>query len=127
MLQHTVEMEEGPITLFEDFKQQYDDEISSNLVSSTESLKVLLQLLTAPGLEDWAEDFMDQYQDEMKEDLDADEEKAEALHTIMLQLLVGSIWGKLDEDDEEWVEDKRDELEEFLAVVEEIREILPED
>ena len=127
MFQHTVEMEEGPITLFEDFKQQYDDEISSNLVSSTECLKGLLQLLTAPGLEDWAEDFMNQYQDEMKEDLDADEEKAEALHTIMLQLLGGSIWGKLDEDDEEWVEVKRDELEEFLAVVEEIREILPED
>ena len=113
--------------MLEDFKQNYDEIISSNLVSSTESLKVLLQLLTAPGLEDWADDFIDQFQDEMKEDLDADEEKAEALHTIMLQLLGGSIWGKLDEDDEEWVEVKRDELEEFLAVVEEIREILPED
>ena len=115
-------MEGGPITLLEDFKQNYDEIISSNLVSSTESLKVLLQLLTAPCSEDWADDFIDQFQDEMKEDLDADEEKAE----VLLGLLE-SLRGKLDEDDEEWVEDKMDELEEFLAVVEEIREILPED
>ena len=108
--------------MLEDFKQNYDEIISSNLVSSTESLKVLLQLLTAPGLEDWADDFIDQFQEEMKEDLDANEEKAE----VLLGLLE-SLRGKLDEDDEEWVEDKRDELEEFLAVVEEIREILPED
>ena len=107
--------------MLEDFKQIYDEIISSNLVSSTESLKVLLQLLTAPCSEDWA-DFIDQFQDVMKEDLDADEEKAE----VLLGLLE-SLRGKLDEDDEEWVEDKRDELEEFLAVVEEIREILPED
>ena len=108
--------------MLEDFKQNYDELISSNLVSSTESLKVLLQLLTAPGLEDWADDFIDQFQDEMKEDLDADEEKAE----VLLGLLE-SLRGKLDEDDEEWVEDKMDELEEFLAVVEEIKDILPED
>ena len=115
-------MEGGPITILaEDFKQHYDEVISSNVVSSTESLKVLLQLLTAPGLEDWAEDFIDQFQDEMKEELDADEEKAE----VLLGLL-GSL-GKLDEDDEECIEDRRDELEEFLDLVEEIKEILPED
>ena len=35
--------------------------------------------------------------------------------------------GKLDEDDEEWVEDKRYELEEFLDVVKKLKEVLPED
>ena len=108
--------------MLEDFKQIYDEIISSNLVSSTESLKVLLQLLTAPCSEDWADDFIDQFKDVMKEDLDADEEKVEEL-----LLILDFGFCKLDEDDEEWIEDKRDELEEFLAVVEEIREILPED
>ena len=112
--------------MLEDFKQIYDEIISSNLVSSTESLKVLLQLLTAPCSEDWADDFIDQFQDVMKEDLDADEEKVE----VLLELLENfCLWGKLalDEDDEEWVEDKRGELEEFRSVLYEFRWIIPED
>ena len=117
-------MEGGPIILLEDFKHNYDELISSNLVSSTVSLKVLLQLLTAPGLEDWAEDFIDQFQDEMKEELDADEEKVEELLQI-LELFME--FKKLDEDDEEWIEDKRGELEEFLFVLYEIGGIIPED
>lgn len=84
----------------EDFKQQYEI-ISSNVVTSTEALKFLLQLLTAPGLEDWSEDFIDQFHDAMKENLDADEEKAEVLLGLLGSL--GSL-GKLDKDDEEWVE-----------------------
>ena len=110
--------------MLEDFKQIYDEIISSNLVSSTESLKVLLQLLTAPCSEDWADDFINQYQDVMKEELDADEEKVEELLQI-LELFME--FKKLDEDDEEWIEDKRVELEEFLFVLYEIGGIIPED
>ena len=91
-------MERRSNLIEENDKQLYDENISSNLVSSMEALKVLFQLLTAPGLEEWGRNFMDQFQDEMKRDLEEDEEKAEVLLEVMESL------GKIYEDDEEWIE-----------------------
>lgn len=114
-------MERRSNLIEENDKQLYDENISSNLVSSMEALKVLFQLLTAPGLEEWGRNFMDQFQDEMKRDLEEDEEKAEVLLEVMESL------GKIYEDDEEWIDSKKDELEEFLTVIEDLKELLPED
>ena len=108
----------------EEFRQQYDDNISESLLSSMEALKVLLQLLTSHEFSDWREEFLDAFQDEMKKDLDGDEEKAQVLLGVM-ETLAG-----INEDDEEeleWIERKKDELEEFLTVVEDLKELLPED
>ena len=105
------------------FKQQYEENVSSNLVSSTEALKVLLQLLTSPDFANWGDEFIDQYQDEMKKDLEEDEQKAE----VLLELL--EYLGRIQEEDEElqWIERKKGELEEFLSVIEDLKEFLPED
>ena len=103
------------------FKQQYEENISSNLVSSIEALKVLLQLLNSPDFANWGDEFIDQYQDEMKKDLEEDEEKAEALLKVM------DSFGRIYEEEEEWIQAKKDELEEFLSVIEELLEFFPED
>ena len=108
----------------EEFRQQYDDNISESLLSSMEALKVLLQVLTSHEFSDWREEFLDAFQDEMKKDLDGDEEKAQVLLGVMETL------ARINEDDEEeleWIERKKDELEEFLTVVEDLKELLPED
>ena len=107
----------------EEFRQQYDDNISESLLSSMEALKVLLQLLTSHEFSDWREEFLDEFQDEMKKDLEGDEEKAQVLLGVMETLT------RIYEDDEklEWIERKKDELEEFLTVIEDLNELLPED
>ena len=108
----------------EEFRQQYDDNISESLLSSMEALKVLLQLLTSHEFSDWREEFLDEFQDEMKKDLEGDEERAQVLLGVMETL------ARINEDDEEeleWIERKKDELEEFLTVVEDLKELLPED
>ena len=108
----------------EEFRQQYDDNISESLLSSMEALKVLLLLLTSHEFSDWREEFLDEFQDEMKKDLEGDEERAQVLLGIMETL------ARINEDDEEeleWIERKKDELEEFLTVVEDLKELLPED
>ena len=105
------------------FKQQYEENISSNLVSSIEALKVLLQLLNSPDFANWGDEFIDQYQDEMKKDLEEDEEKAE----VLLELL-GYLGRTLEEDEDlDWIERKKRELEEFLSVIGDLKEFLPED
>merc|ERR1711936_1170386 len=101
-----VEMEGRSITM-EEFRQQYDDNISESLLSSMEALKVLLQLLTSHEFSDWG-----------------DEERAQVLLGVMETL------ARINEDDEEeleWIERKKDELEEFLTVIEDLKELLPED
>ena len=107
----------------EEFRQQYDDNISENIVSSMEALKVLFQLLTSPEFSDWREEFMDEFQDEMKKDLEGDEENAQVLMGLMENL------ARINEDDEEleWIEMKMDELEELLTVIEDLKELFPED
>ena len=106
----------------EEFRQQYDDNISENIVSSMEALKVLFQLLTSPEFSDWREEFME-IQDEMKKDIEGDEEKAQVLLGVMETL------ARNNEDDEEleWIERKKDELEEFLTVIDDLKELFPED
>ena len=106
----------------EEFRQQYDDNISENIVSSMEALKVLFQLLTSPEFSDWREEFME-IQDEMKKDIEGDEEKAQVLLGVMETL------ARNNEDDEEleWIERKKDELEEYLTVIDDLKELFPED
>ena len=112
---------EGGSNQIEEFKRLYNENVSSNLVSSMEALKVLLQLFTSPGLEEWRGEFIDGNQDEMKKDLEEDEEKAEVLLEVM------DSFGRIYEEEEEWIQAKKNELEEFLSVIEELLEFLPED
>ena len=56
-----------------------------------------------------------------KKDLEEDEEKAEVLLEVM------DSFGRIYEEEEEWIQAKKDELEEFLSVIEELLEFLPED
>ena len=115
-------MEGRSITSIEDFKQQYDENISSSLVSSMESLRALLQLLNSPGFEDWGNEFLEQNRDEMKKDLEEDEGKAQVLLGVMEYLI------RIIQDDEvDWIERKKEELEEFLSVIEDLTELLDED
>ena len=83
-----------------------------------EALKVLLQLFTSPDFADWGDQFMADFQEKIVED----EEKAQVLLELMEYL------GSLQEDDEdlEWIERKKDELKEFLAVIKDLEEFLPE-
>ena len=114
---------DGRSITMEEFRQQYDDNISENLVSSMKALKVLLQRLNSPEFSDWREEFMEEFQDEMKKDLEGDEEKAQVFLGVMETLT------RIYEDDEklEWIERKKVELEEFLTVIEDLNELLPED
>ena len=106
----------------EEFKQEYDENVSANLLSSMEDLKTLLQLLNSPAFPD-LNGFMEVHGDEMKKDIEEDEEKAQVLLELMEYL------ERMQDDDEdfEWFERKKDELEEFLTVIDELKEFLPED